>query len=88
MSEIRPPRDVERPLIPPIEPVTPGQPNKKFKDGESKPVPEKIKLREGERKRIWVPADSGTYNKSGRMDGEWKMLTQAEAEELGLKWEE
>lgn len=89
MSEIRNrppvgPRDV----IPPVQPVTPGQPNREHREGDQPHKPEKIKTREGERKRIWVPATSGTYNKSGKKDGEWKMLTQEETEELGLKWEE
>ena len=88
MSEIRRPSGVDRPLIPPVEPVSGGSSSKKFTPGEQKPAPEKIKLKEGERKRIWVESASGTYNKSGKKDGEWKMLTQAEAEELGLLWEE
>ena len=88
MSEIRRPGPPDRPLIPPVEPVLPGNSNKKFTEGEPHPQPEKIKRREGERKQIWVPVAGGTYNKGGQMEGSWKSLTQEEAEELGLKWED
>ena len=88
MSEIRRPGPPERPLIPPVEPVFTGNKNKGFTPGEPVPMPEKIKLREGERKRIWVPATGSVYGKGAKLEGDWKMLTQEEAEELGLKWEE
>lgn len=89
MSEIRNRPPVSpRELIPPVQPVTPGQPNREHREGDRPHKPENIKIREGERKRIWVPEPSGTYTKGGKKDGAWKMLTQVEAEELGLEWEE
>ena len=89
MSEIRnrPPVDPSD-VIKPVQPVNPGKKNREFKDDEILLEPKKIVLQEGERKRIWVPATSGTYNKNAQKDGEWKMLTQEEVEELGVKWEE
>lgn len=88
MSEIRfRPPGFGRGLIPPVEPVTPGRGGQKFTEGEQHP-PKELKVREGERKRTWVPSEGAAYDSQGKRLGSWCMLTETEAKELGLKWGE
>lgn len=89
MSEIRnrPPVG-PRDLIPPVQPVFPSKAGREHHETDPPHKPEKKSFREGERKRIWVPDPSGIYSVSVQKKGEWKMLTEEEAQELGLEWVE
>ncbi len=75
-------------LIPPVEPVTPGRGSQKFTEGEPPRQPEEIKTREGEKRRTWVPDKGVGYTRTGEKAGSWQMLTEAEADELGVTWGE
>lgn len=93
MPEIRNrPAGVERPLVPPVEPVVPIQPEKKFTEGEPRPAPEvrlSAEALEGEELRSFLVVDAlSAYDRDGRARKIQKKFTKAQAESQGLVWDD